>query len=598
MILKALCDYYNSLPTELKVPSGCEYKKIEYIIVIDENGEFLRIESKRIDKNQCAKFIVPKGVNSTNNRDANTLWDNAKYVLGIGDKNGTCNAKFIETIRQIASEHSENKSIQAVKNFYDKPQAQIILEMSMDPLYSEIEKNTSANISFQLLGEIEIVAEMSDLFPQQNDESSGLDGICLITGEKGPIVRLTSPIKGKSLLVSFQKDRGYDSYGKKQAYNAPISIKAEFEYTSALKKMLAENSKNEFKIGNRTYLFWGTGKSDIIKETESCFSFLINDPQKTNDQDVDLFKVQKLFKAIWSGGIKTGLEDKFFILGLVFPENYKGRITVVEWSEMSLKEFAGKILLHLESMTIVDNRPESVRKPYSGIYSMISAVALEGKASNLSEALFKSILGGASYPYELYTSALQRIRANLYDKEDSAVLLYYSESFLQRIANLYKENREKFENIVKELSCEITRYAILKAYINRINKLSINIKPLTEMLDKTNDNPGYLCGRLVAVLEKIQSDAKSGDSIRTRYMSAASSTPSSVFPAMLNLTVHHSKKLSDGARIYYEQLKQEIIEKLSATGFPAQLNLNDQGRFFVGYYHQRADLYTKQDANK
>ena len=115
------------------------------------------------------------------------------------------------------------------------------------------------------------------------------------------------------------------------------------------------------------------------------------------------------------------------------------------------------------------------------------------------------------------------------------------------------------------------------------------------MLDKSNENPGYLCGRLAAVLEKIQKDAGSGDSIRTRYMASASSTPATVFPAMLNVSVHHSEKLNDSARIFYEQLKQEIIDKMPVDGFPAHLDLNDQGRFFVGYYHQRAELYTKKD---
>ena len=79
------------------------------------------------------------------------------------------------------------------------------------------------------------------------------------------------------------------------------------------------------------------------------------------------------------------------------------------------------------------------------------------------------------------------------------------------------------------------------------------------MLDKTNDNAGYLCGRLIAVLEKVQSDVKSGDSIRTRYMGAASATPSVVFPAILNLSIHHFEKLSEGTRIYYDQLIQEIL---------------------------------------
>lgn len=115
------------------------------------------------------------------------------------------------------------------------------------------------------------------------------------------------------------------------------------------------------------------------------------------------------------------------------------------------------------------------------------------------------------------------------------------------------------------------------------------------MLDKNCDYIGYVCGRLAAVLEKIQEDVKRGDSIRTRYLSAASTTPGAVFPAMLNLSIHHSENLTDGSRIFYEQLKQEILSRLPGEGFPAQLNLQEQGRFFVGYYQQREDLFTKKD---
>ena len=114
------------------------------------------------------------------------------------------------------------------------------------------------------------------------------------------------------------------------------------------------------------------------------------------------------------------------------------------------------------------------------------------------------------------------------------------------------------------------------------------------MLDKGNNNQGYLCGRLFAVLDKIQYEANNISSIRERYMNAASATPSSVFATILNLSVHHAEKLDQGRRIYFEKLKQEIFEKMSANGFPTHLDLQDQGRFFVGYYHQRQDLFASK----
>lgn len=135
--------------------------------------------------------------------------------------------------------------------------------------------------------------------------------------------------------------------------------------------------------------------------------------------------------------------------------------------------------------------------------------------------------------------------------------------------------------------------AIIKAYLNRINDSN---KKIDIMLDKSNTNQGYLCGRLFAVLDKIQEDANGINSIRERYMNAASATPASVFATILNLSSHHMEKLAnEGRKIFYEKMKQEIIDKIPAAGFPAHLDLQDQGRFFIGYYHQRQDFFTKKE---
>ena len=118
------------------------------------------------------------------------------------------------------------------------------------------------------------------------------------------------------------------------------------------------------------------------------------------------------------------------------------------------------------------------------------------------------------------------------------------------------------------------------------------------MLDKENTNQGYLCGRLFAVLDKIQGDANGQHSIKERYMNSASSTPAAVFATILNLSVHHSEKLSEGRKIFFEKVKQEIFDKMDANGFPTHLDLQDQGRFFVGYYHQLQSFYIKNEENE
>ena len=81
-------------------------------------------------------------------------------------------------------------------------------------------------------------------------------------------------------------------------------------------------------------------------------------------------------------------------------------------------------------------------------------------------------------------------------------------------------------------------------------------------------------------------------------MNAASATPAAVFATILNLSSHHSEKLNEGRRIFFERVKQEIVDKISSEGFPAYLDLQDQGRFFVGYYHQMQSFFVKNDDQK
>lgn len=597
MILNALYDYAYSAKD---IPArGTELKEIEYVVVIDRNGRFLRFESKRINKRQCMQFLVAKGVASrTNVPKTNSLWDNGRYVFGFGEKDARHHDLFVARVREIAAQYPEDVSINALVKFYDTPLETLERDMSTDPHYDDVMQSLAKNFSFRLEDDDKLIAEkFADIGDDCEAEKIGR---CLVTGLQGPIVRIFTKIQllGSTQgapLVAFQVNSGYDSYGKSQGFNAPISSEAEWAISAALKKLLAKDSRNKAQIGNRTFLFWGSGDSGVDSDVADSMAFLLNMPDKTeSDPDEKVEKVSKLFKSIFSGEIRTTLNDRFHILGLA-PNT--GRIAVVMWVDSELRQFAEKIFDHFCDMEIVDTRKPESRRPYCGVYSMISAVTREGKLSDalpsLPEAVAEAVLNGSSYPMQLYTGALERIRWELSDCKKNANFAELEEGSVVPLT--CSQSRKKNANFAELERFVITRTAILKAYINRKNKNSNKHKPLQVMLDKTNNNPGYLCGRLAAVLVKIQKDACCRDSIRTRYIGSASSTPATVFPAMLNVSVHHSEKLSEGRRIYFEQLKQEIVDKMPVEGFPNHLDLNDQGRFFVGYYHQLADLFTKKD---
>ncbi len=114
-------------------------------------------------------------------------------------------------------------------------------------------------------------------------------------------------------------------------------------------------------------------------------------------------------------------------------------------------------------------------------------------------------------------------------------------------------------------------------------------------LDKDNTNTAYRLGRLFAVLEKIQEEASPSinATIRDRYYGAASTNPVSVFATLLKLKNHHLTKLNNpGRKTNFEKILGEILSAMTMD-FPNNLSLQDQGRFAVGYYHQRQDFFTK-----
>lgn len=574
MILQALYDYYQR--DKDSVPLGWMKASLSFIIVIDDNGLFLRIEDCRNEKGKGQIYLLPKGEHN-NSVTPLMFWDNLMYALDYSDKpSKTTHNKhlsFVKKCRDVASRYND-KSLQAVVLFYEQNE---LLKVYNDSLWETVIKNPNNNVSFQIQGSTRIIPceDSFKIIVQSEcivDDADGQKGVCLITGERSKLVKTgtKTPIRGcnpSAKLVSFQKSSGYDSYGKEQGYNAPISVEADFAFSSAIKKMLEENSRNKFLIGNRTFLFWASQNDEAGKETEESFFSMFGFSDLEDNPNKNIEQVRKVFTAIYSGEIKTTSDDKFYILGLA-PNS--ARIAVIYWAEIPLKEFAGTICKHFEDMVIIDTRQE--KKPYMGLRNIISAVTLGGKVSdatpNLPEAVVKSIFEGLPYPQTLFSSCIRRIRAELDNK--------------------------KWDDAYKK-GWFITRAAIIKAYLNRIN----NKYKITREMNKDNTNPGYLCGRLFAVLERIQEISNRENdyftNLRSNYMNSASTTPSVVFPTILNLSVHHSDKLDRKDLVQFERNKQEIIGKL--IDFPNKLNMQDQGRFFIGYYHQRQDFFTKNEKN-
>lgn len=280
--------------------------------------------------------------------------------------------------------------------------------------------------------------------------------------------------------------------------------------------------------------------------------------QKTDEDNPDkgVNVVESFINSIFTGKRPVGKTNHFYVLGL---SPNAARISVRFWKAPSVEEFGMNIKKHFDDFEI-SHGPKEVK--YLSLYQILSATALgykmENVPPNLAGAVIESIIDGTQYPTTLLHQCIRRIRA--------------------------------------EQNVNRTRAAILKAYLNRFNKIhKQNEKEIIMSLDPNNTNVAYRTGRLLfATLEKIQEEANPGINvtIRDRFYGAASSSPITVFPRLLSLKNSHLKKLSDGRKIYFEKLITEIFCEIKS--FPTNLALNEQANFAIGYYHQRQDFFTSK----
>jgi CRISPR-associated protein Csd1 len=122
---------------------------------------------------------------------------------------------------------------------------------------------------------------------------------------------------------------------------------------------------------------------------------------------------------------------------------------------------------------------------------------------------------------------------------------------------------------------------------------------MQEKLDKHSTDIAYRCGRLFAVLESIQRAALGKNinaGIRERFFTSASTTPATAFGRLMKMSQHHLSKVrteKPGLAVVLDKELQALCAEI--PNFPAIFTLEDQGRFALGYYHQKQEQYGKSE---
>ncbi len=590
MILQALYEYYQRKaadPESCIAPEGFEWKGIPFIIVIDKDGNFVRLEDTREGDGRARspqEFLVPRGTNRAGPgawKNAFLLWDHFGYVLGYSrtddqkdiDLAQRQHGAFIKRLQDLPKDLKKSAAIAPILTFYEKNQEERVL---LEEQFDECKKISGCNFLFRIEGQPGVITDDTEVKRysaslavaspnterEEEAESGEISGVCLVTGSYGPIARThaRTPInKDTKSLVAVQRSSGYDSFGKQQAYNCPVGKAAEFAYTTALNVLLGSDH-NQLRVGDSTFIYWAQKKDSVFEKNFKPFFFASS--RSKDDPDKGAADAKSALLSVLSGIPPEEAGARFCILGLA-PNS--ARISVRVWHEGPIKDFCANMRQHFDDLDILAPSFDECRM---SLQYLLGSTVLDWKSENIPPNLagnvMRSVLENIPYPATFANQCLGRVRAE--------------------------------RNVTR------VHASILKACLNRRLRISNpdDEKEMTVALDQSNMNVGYRLGRLFAVLEKIQEDANPGinATIRDRFYGAASSNPVAVFPQLMKLKNHHLSKMENqGFKVAHEKRLAEIFDGFG-NDMPAHLDMDDQSRFAIGYYHQRQALFMSNRETK
>jgi CRISPR-associated protein Csd1 len=564
MLVQALAEFADRVLGDQLADEAWEEKPVPYLIELDDSGRFLNVTQRSIPVirgkktiSSPAPLLVPRSPSPRNAGLYPLLAaDDIKYVLGPGpwttkgqeENNRERHQAFTELIRAAASD-TNDEGLEVCARFYDQPDQ---VELARAALQNA---KPGTIIALSIEGPVVSRAAVRNYWRTHYSSASGARtskaglGQCLISGRIGPIAPTHEKIKGLGLggqaagvsLMSFDKE-AFRSYGWEQNANSPVAPDRAMAYVLALNHLLRRDNGHRRDVAGVAFVFWTREVSEF-------------DPMSVVDM-ADEAQVDALLRL--DPRVHPD-PNQFYMAG--FSAN-GARMLIRYWVSDSLGKIKANLKEWFAGQQIMDIYSGGIAPPPK-LWQLLAALDREGKPPlDRTLALLQRAIEGPGRPlgYRILTAALSRLRVS-------------------------KENR-----------LEAHRIGLIRLCLN--DQLRIKGEsPMPEVLDLREQHPAYLCGRLLAVYESIQytSGGQVNQTVADRYYSLASTCPALAFPKLADLGQKHLRKLRGpekrGAMIRLTEQLQDIlggIEREAGCHFPPNLDLDGQGRFVLGYHHQRA----------
>lgn len=498
------------------------------------------------------------------------LMDNAEYVLGLakkeGDKKAVQRHESFKTLVTTCVEATNELSVQAVEKFLSSHNPQ-----SFKEAYLPSDFTPDTNVMFSVDGVEPLkLTTVQKFWASQfatgdaDGESAGITAECLITGEIGPMMA-REPVKIKGILggqtsgMNFisANAQAFESYGLQASQIAPVKFEVAEQYANGLNRLLADPNTS-LKVGGVTYAFWtGAGAVPLISEAFREPPPLRRGKQKSRDKKV---RSEEVRQALWSvfAGQQSALKPgaAFYAVGLT-PSG--SRIAVRTHLTSTVQEAVDNLAANFEAQTLVKARDED-RETYD-LRTLVSAMYRDINKEHTApdvDALVQFALTGRPLP----------------------------RSFLVRLAG---RNRADDYHVTRP-----------RAVLTKMVLLSRNWKELDmdkdtlEALNPEQSEPAYHLGRLLAVLDDVQTSAMRGvnTTLVDRFYGSMSTTPYAVVGRLIQGSQAHLQKLRKENEPAYRAKQNELESVMSRLrDIPAKpLSTAQQALFALGYYHQRAHI--------
>lgn len=548
MLIKRLVEYTERLDLP---PAMYAEIPVKWLIELTIEGKFLGFTKTTSGKknDRGLEQLVPTLTRSVAIKPK-LLCDNGEYVLGLARPNSKqervdeCHAAFKTLVLQCA-EVTKESSVLAVQHF--------LFHFFPANLNMPDDFSVADSIMFRVDNILPVdllsVRKFWATYTVGSDTDQPESMHCLVCNKYRPptdrmpikIKRIPEGQTAGTTLVSANR-QAFESYGLHASLIAPMCHECAELHAKAINELIKDKNTSIF-LGPIVYVFW------TKKENNISWANLLTKPQAED--------VQRLLSGGFTGQSAIVEDDAFYATAFSASG---GRAVTRDWLETTVPA-ARERLARWFSLQLIVNPDGVASDPIS--ISRLAASLLpkmrKDKTVNISKnlppsiarVLISSVFHGGSMPDWVLSRAIARNRIEQAVTRPRAALI--------KMVLLSTKHHVKEDNMVK--------------------------------LDNELKDPGYLCGRLLAVLESIQSAAlgKTNTTVTGRFYGTASSAPASVFPRLMRGAQAHLGKLKTIKPAWHGALQRKIEEVTTdLPGFPLVLNMRAQGLFALGYYHQRA----------